>query len=624
MIAAAALGCAGVKSPPSQTTGSGGSGSTGAGNSSGTGSGGSAVMPMTCAGPCTDFPSSPILGEGVATDAPGMFGNPSGSGPCVTEPETGTLFPNNWLRPRVRVPGNAGLMKVTIHSSLEANDLVAYSIGETWAMPKDVWMSLASHVVNSPISVSVQLPTGGATTVMFQIAPVGAGGSMVFWSADPKQVGKMGVETSAQSAVVNDSYLVGFTVGDETTAKTLTIDQVQQEVLTNGQQPRTSRCIGCHAGTPDGGYVSFVDAWPWPSAFANVTPSATAHGQALPGYLGCSVAAGTNCPDMGAGTATVVQYPWGGPMTFSPAHWTDPSTAGERIAIMSNQMLDFTNPSASYNYEPGRLMWIDLNSTASTVFSSYLALPTQGAAYGYLERAGDPNPAAGFPDWSRDGSTIVYVSTQCMNTTSGSGNCGTQDGRLAKGPGDIYQIPYANKAGGAATPVPGASSSLMDEYYPALSPDGKMLAFNAIPTGGGAMYSNPLSELYVVPFGGAGATPDRLVANDPVACSGLRSPGMNNHWARWSPDVRSAGGTTYYWLIFSSNQYGLPTQVGTDGSTVQISQLYATAVTVSEVGIVSSYPAIYLWNQGVIDGTPTVRVNTTPAWQDFNIPIVVN
>ena len=37
----------------------------------------------------------------------------------------------------------------------------------------------------------------------------------------------------------------------------------------------------------------------------------------------------------------------------------------------------------------------------------------------------------------------------------------------------------------------------------------------------------------------------------------------------------------------------------------------------NEVGY-STYPAIYLYNQ------PANRLNTTPAWQDFHIPIVID
>ena len=52
-------------------------------------------------------------------------------------------------------------------------------------------------------------------------------------------------------------------------------------------------------------------------------------------------------------------------------------------------------------------------------------------------------------------------------------------------------------------------------------------------------------------------------------------------------------------------------------ATVYVSQLYITAIVKNEVGY-STYPAIYLYNQ------PANRLNTTPAWQDFHIPIVID
>jgi hypothetical protein len=48
--------------------------------------------------------------------------------------------------------------------------------------------------------------------------------------------------------------------------------------------------------------------------------------------------------------------------------------------------------------------------------------------------------------------------------------------------------------------------------------------------------------------------------------------------------------------------------------TVPIGQLYITVITIDELQNITSYPAIYLWNQD-----PT-RLNLTPAWSTFEIP----
>ncbi|HVT66911.1 MAG TPA: hypothetical protein VHF26_04115, partial [Trebonia sp.] len=111
----AMLACAGVKSSssggtgtggPTSATGSGGAVSSGSGGSHGTGTGGSSPQPMGCAGGCTDFPASPVGPDGTPDTLPPnaaqtFSGTPAGSGgPCLLEPQDGTLLPNNWLRPR--------------------------------------------------------------------------------------------------------------------------------------------------------------------------------------------------------------------------------------------------------------------------------------------------------------------------------------------------------------------------------------------------------------------------------------------------------------------------------------------------------------------------------------------
>jgi hypothetical protein len=302
-------------------------------------------------------------------------------------------------------------------------------------------------------------------------------------------------------------------------------------------------------------------------------------------------------------------------MTFSKAHWS----AGDQIAIIAAQLpiSDLTSPWNTDDFAPGNLVWLDTESTADTPMNG-VPLPTRGTAFDYLKHTGDLGGVA-FPTWSNDGSTIVYASTAGGCTGGQTCTPGDQDGRLNVGHTDLYAVPYNNKAGGTASPVPGASASTYEEYYPSFSPDDQLIAYTAVPAGQ-KMYANPNAEIFVVPHA-AGALAIRLAANDPPACSGRSSPGINNHWPRFAPVAPAIAGRTYYWLVFSTNHYGLPA-VTTDfnGSpyTVVVSQLYVTAIVVDELGLVRTYPAVYLWNQ------PQNRVNETPAWQDLHIPAVVN
>jgi len=168
-------------------------------------------------------------------------------------------------------------------------------------------------------------------------------------------------------------------------------------------------------------------------------------------------------------------------------------------------------------------------------------------------------------------------------------------------------VPFNDRAGGDAKPLPGAADAAFNEYYPACSPDDQLVAFNRIGDGQD-MYYNAQSEVFVLPAGGG--TPARLAANDPPACTGITSPGIHNSWAKWSPEVTSVGGKTYYWVIFSSSR---------DGYTIQkipgkkASQLYVAAVVV-EGNQITTYPGIYVWNQAKDTS------NHTPAWEVFKIP----
>ena len=348
---------------------------------------------------------------------------------------------------------------------------------------------------------------------------------MVFWAANPAAARKMNVESMSQNALIDDSMLMGFTVGDETAVPTLKIEQVKQPVTLQDGRTQGSHCIGCHTATPDGDYVAFVDAWPWSAAFAAVKPDMV--GAALPGF------SGGPCDDWNSCTQpkTFLQYPWNGPMTFSPAHWSL-DDAGERIAIIATQVQDITMPGGlpvGPNWQPGRLAWVDVRSRATKMTGRQVD-PKEGEAFGILARNGDPHPAAAFPTWSHDGESIVYVSVACPDPGHVDG-CGTLDGRLAKGPADLYEVPYANKAGGAATPVAGASTVENDEYYPALSPDDRLLAFTRVKAGQ-TMYANKTAEMFVVSRRPAAVEATRLRANDPAGVQPQVEPGRQQPLAQ--------------------------------------------------------------------------------------------
>jgi len=541
-LAAFSCGDGGTSTP----TGSGGTAGTG-GSGSGTGGVGGDDGGLfgdgtggSFNGPFSDFPKDPVIDPSAPADAPTLFGPPGtgqpSGGPCLFEPEPDALFPRNWLRPRFRFSAglNQNLFEIRLHSDNEVDDLVVYTANPSWTMPKDMWTALASHIVESPITVTVRGGTYDAGTLSdvsmgsswtFTIAPSDAAGAIVYWTTS------------------GGSSLKGFQIGDESVATALTPPEVKMTTV-NGA---AVTCVGCHTSTPDGKYASFTAQGPWGNVLGSIEKAAT----------------GDAPPFMGAGAlAALSQFGDMGIHAYSKGHWKP----GDRVMV---------SPFGSG--ASAKLAWVDLESQASG----------EGAAYGFLARTGDAR-GAGAPTFSHDGNTVVYVSTNAEFT-----------GRLDKGDADLYSVPYNDRQGGAATPIAGASDPMLEEYYPAFSPDDAWLAFNRVPNGNN-MYDQPLGEVYVLPA--AGGTPTRLMANDPPACTGVTSPGVTNSWPKWAPEATTVNGKTYYWLIFSSKRNPLKNP-----------QLYVTGVAV-EGGKVTTHGAIYLWNQ------PEGENNHTPAWDVFKIP----
>lgn len=307
-------------------------------------------------------------------------------------------------------------------------------------------------------------------------------------------------------------------------------------------QQFSTNCIGCHTSTPDGLFVGLSTVNGWNDAIASIEQGKT----------------GQTPPFLGAAGKAALEHAPRGILSFSAAHWQN----GDHVAVTTVD--DVT------------IGWVDLEATS-------------GAAAGDLTRTGDPR-GAGTPTWSHDGNTIVYVSTDAITT-----------GRLSVGPADLYSVPYANRQGGAATPVMGASDPNFNEYYPVYAPDDQWLAFDRIGNGMD-MYNQPAAEVNVIPA--SGGTPTRLAANDPPACSGKKSPGVTNSWPKWAPSVgKTNDGRAFYWIVFSSTRdaSGRP-------------QLFISPVMVDKQNKVTTYAALYLWNQ------PAGENNHTPAWDTFKIP----
>ncbi len=576
----------------------------------------------TCSKDCPDFPEDPILDTtgdvALPDDVAALFGEPSdgdtGSGPCVLEPPIavgdapGALFPANWLRPRIRFEpaGDEDVFEIRLTTAREKHELVAYTTNTTWTVPRDVWKGVAQNVHMEPIFVTVRALSSKSpgkpskTRGSFQIAPVNARGSLVYWAATSQEVNP------------DTSKLVGFSVGDEGTLDALSVMQVgnRDVIAPTGVELRKTpdanavkdpghvQCIGCHTSTPDGEAVAFTDLWPWNGLVASIEEETVGE---QPSYV-------TD------GAARLLGQPWLGMMTMSPGQWTE-----DRRIVVSSYSKRKTAQGGDVGFDlipQGKdgIAWFNLAADVDVPFKAGDSAPlnaaiedAQGTAWGLVSLVGETRAALA-PELSQDGKRLVYTSADV-----------SQDGRIGAGNSavDLHEVPFNDGKGGAVKAIEGASEAGIAEYYPALSADDRFIAFNRAPLDAASVYYRKDGEVYVVPSDGGDAV--RLAANDPVACSGQTSPGVINSWPKWSPSVIEHEGKNYYFLVFSSGR-SYPGQSELPESPYsppdrRMSQLYMAALVEDvETGKVESFDAVYLWNQD------PAWSNLTPAWDVFQLP----
>jgi len=642
------------------------------------------VKPDGCVGSksCQDFPSDPIM-DGVTQADIGGFSDPNNLGGaatfCLMEPQLaagstpGAMFPANWLTPRFRWDNGAAgaVVEIRMKADVESHELVVYTKSDHWIMPQQIWNvrdmngTLINGLGNNArhVDVTVRQLAGGTMTNMqgsFEIAPVNAGGTMVYWG------------TTSSLVSPTSSFLVGFSVGDPAVARALTLNQVNgagpagfgqilnengkdlrgqydqatdpNSTIAKGFMPGQVQCIGCHIQLPDKSGVIFTDDWPW-----NKIVAATGQGVVgtTPDYVSAGARAILKQPGTGITTAASASA---APMLWGADHKVIVTSYYQDLAVTGDvhRRVPF-GPAIDDNkgIPPAeRLIWIDLATTANIPdkyggtangLDSQLQnarnagiAAAQHSAWDYIPVNGETMPANILPNLSADGSLLVYTAANA------SQNGGLHKSRWVEA--DLHFVPFNGGQGGDAKPVPGASDPNVMEYYPAWSPDHQLIAFTRVQDTNSAGYYNPFGEINVVDGSGPRT---RLVANDPPACSGEHSPGVFNSWPKWAPNVKTGPDKKdYYFVIFSSaRRYPNPVDLGVNinnpGVVQKPSQLYvATVVRDPANGQITTYPAIYLWNQGYEQqGTgagATANIfrtnNLTPAWDKFatSIPITID
>jgi Tol biopolymer transport system component len=358
--------------------------------------------------------------------------------------------------------------------------------------------------------------------------------------------------------------LKGFTIGDMTSKTVLTPTTAGN--ASNGDG--TTNCISCHTSSPDGTYILY-------------TRDASNGSRAID--VRTVVDAAAPAPqDVTANALAYLGNDHQGAPVLSAAHYS--SSDAIAISIMYSPTL-----TGSPNYQ---MVWTDLHATTG--------------GFGVMARTGDPNPGIASPAWRHDGTAVAYVSSDS------SGEAVISNGIVANGNHmDIYTVPYNGHAGGAATPLTGASDPNYHEYYPVYSPSDTLLAFTRTDNMTQSSYNVAPAEVFIVP--GNGGSSQRLRANDPPTCTTLVSPGLTNSWPRWAPAAQPSGSFNYYWIVFSSKRRP---------ATGLNPQLYIAAVVTKVTGttetVYADYPAVYVLAQD-----PTQN-NHIPAWDNFDVMGIPN
>jgi hypothetical protein len=148
--------------------------------------------------------------------------------------------------------------------------------------------------------------------------------------------------------------------------------------------------------------------------------------------------------------------------------------------------------------------------------------------------------------WTPDGKNIIFSRADALPRDSNIYEINVQDEDLINQfvkrektlKYNLCIIPFNNGNGGIAVPIKGASGNGKSNYFPAVSPDGKWLAFCQAEN---FMLLMPDSRIFIVPVGGGRAR---------MLNSNLYSM---NSWHAWSPNSK--------WMVFASKGMSLYTDM---------------------------------------------------------------
>lgn len=350
-----------------------------------------------------DF-EAPILDQGVPAGAAALFagadvapgaadagdaGPPGGA--CLFEPELGSLFPRNWLRPRFRFNASAAenLFEISLTIPKQKAPLRIYTTKSGYVLDKAAWTKITQFGQGTvKLTLRSAMIDGGGKLIggpfagsagELEIAPVDATGSILYWTTS------------------GGTVLKGFKIGDES---------VQSVVTPAGAG---AQCVACHTSTPDGLYAGLT--------------ASTSPGDGNPSAISLRSVDGklTEPPFLSLiGKQLLGRSPQHAP-SFSKSHWK----AGDHLALSMMMIAGKTE-----------IIWTDLEATD----------PAQNVGWGVVARGGDANMASSAA-FSHDGTKIAYVSA-----ASSAAGMISSDGKLFEVPFVNRAGGPAKALGGASDP----------------------------------------------------------------------------------------------------------------------------------------------------------------------------